>query len=193
MKNFIMLIIELRKNSDNVFKKSFYKRMCNAVFGKTRQNARSQKNIKLVTTNNQRNKFVSEPNYHCTKWFSENLLAIEMRKIKVKMNKPIYLGMSKLDISKIPMCEFWYDYLKTNYKENIQLCYMYTDSFIFNVKTKDWNKVISNNVEKRFDTSDIQKNVPRKKNINKKVLDVFKDELNGFQMKEFIGLRAKSY
>ena len=142
--------------------------MCNAVLGKTMQNVRLEKDIKLVTTDFQRNKLASQPNYHCTKWFSENLLSIEMRKSKVKMNKPIYLGMSILDISKIRMHEFLYDYLKPEYKENINLCYMNTDSFIFNVKTEDWCKYISSNIEKRFDTSNIQANIPLKKGVSKK-------------------------
>ena len=86
-----------------------------------------------------------------------------MRKVKVKMNKPIYLGMSILDISKLPMYEFWYDYLKPKYKENINLYYMDTDSFIFNVKTENWYKDISNNIKQRFDTSNIQTNIPIKK------------------------------
>ena len=130
-----MLNIELRQKATNDFEKDFSKIMCNAVFGKTMQNVRSEKDIKLIATDVQRNELASQPNYHCTKWFSENLLSTEMRKIKVKMNKPIYLRMSILDISKIPMYEFWYDYLKPKYKENINLCYMDTDSFIFIVKT----------------------------------------------------------
>ena len=121
--------------------------MCNAVFIKAMQNVRSEKDIKLVTTNFQRNKLVSQPNYDCTKCFSEDLLATEMRKIKVNMNKPIYLGITILDVSKIPMYEFLYDYLRPRYKENINLCYMDTDSFIFNVKTEYWYKDISNDVE----------------------------------------------
>ena len=123
----------------------------------------------------------------------DGLLAIEMKKIKAKMNKPIYLGMAILDISKIPIYKFWYDYLKLNYKEDSQLCYMNSDSFIFNVKAEDWYKDILDDVGKRFDTSGIQTNISLKKNINKKDLGVFKDELNRFQMKKYIGLRAKSY
>ena len=116
-----------------------------------------------------------------------------MKKVKVKMNMPIYLGMTILDISKIPMYEFWYDYLKRKYKENLQLCYMDTDSYIFSVKIKNWYKYISKDVEKRFDTSSIQTNIPLKAGINKKVLCMWKDELSGFPMKEFIGLRPNCY
>ena len=189
-----MLNIELRKKATTDFEKDFFKMMCNAVFGKAMQNVRSLKDIKLVTTDAQRNKLVSQPNFHSSKWFSNNLLAIEMKKVKVKMNKPIYLGMSILDISKKPMYEFWNDYLRPKYKENLRLCYMDTDSYIiFSVKTKDWYKDISNDFEKRFDTSNIQTNIPIKKGANKKFLCMWKDELSGSPAKEFIGLRPKFY
>ena len=84
--------------------------MNNSVFGKTMENVRKHRDIKLVTTDKSIDQFVSEPNYHTTKWFSEDLLQIELKKIKVKMNKPVYLG---LQISEISMYEFWYDYNKT--------------------------------------------------------------------------------
>ena len=91
--------------------------MNNSVFGRTTENARKHRDIKLVTTEEKRIKLVSEPNYHTPKRFSENLLPIEMKKTKVKMNKPLYLGMSTLDISKTLMHEFWYDYVRPNYKD----------------------------------------------------------------------------
>ena len=118
---------------------------------KTMQNVRSEKDIKLVTTDVKRNKLVSQPNFYSSKCFSENLLATDMKKVKVKMNKPIYLEMTILDISKIPIYEFLYDYLKPKYKENLQQCYMDTDSYVFSVKTKNWFRDISNDIEKRFD------------------------------------------
>ena len=96
---------------------------------------------------------MSQPNYHTTKWFSENLLAIEMKKIKVKMNKPVYLGLSILEISKTLMDEFRYDFIKPKYHNNVKLCYIDTDSFIINIKTEDFYEDIANDVEKRFDTS----------------------------------------
>ena len=93
------------------------------MFGKTMKNVRKHKDMMLVTANKERYKLVWEPNYHATKWFSKNLLAIEMKKKKVKMNKPIYLGFSILDLSKIVMYEFWYDYIKPKYgkKSNTML------------------------------------------------------------------------
>ena len=96
---------------------------------------------------------VSEPNHHTINLISEDLSIIEMKKTKVKMNKPIYLGLSILEVSKILMYEFWYDYMKPKYDNNVKLCYMDTDSFIMNIKTKDFYEDIANDVENRFDTS----------------------------------------
>ena len=132
-----------RKEAKNEFEKDFFKLMNNSVFGKTMENVRKHRDIKLVTTDEKRNKLVSEPNYHTTKHFSENLLAIEMKKTKVKMNKPVYLGMSILDISKTLMSEFWYDYIKPKYGDRAEIFYMDTDSFIIHIKTAD----IANGVE----------------------------------------------
>ena len=109
LKPYIDMNTKLRTEAKNEFEKDFFKLMNNSVFGKTMENVRKHRDIKLVKTVERRNKLVSEPNYHTTKQFSENLLAIEMKKTKVKMNKPVYLGMSLLDISKTLMYEFSYD------------------------------------------------------------------------------------
>ena len=169
--------------------------MNNSVFGKTMENVRKHRDIKLVTTEKRRNKLVSEPNYHTTKHFSENLSAIEMKKTKVKMNKPVYLGMSILDISKTLMYKFWYEYFKPKYKEKAKLCYMDTDSFIINIFTEDVFEDINNDVERWFDTSNYDKNDKRPLPIgkNKIVIGMFKDELPAKIMKEFCAPRAKTY
>ena len=105
--------------------------MNNAVFRKTMENVGKHKDITLVTTGRRRRKYlVSEPNYHTTKFFTENLLAIEMKKTEILMNKSVYLGLSILELSKILMNEFWYNYIKPKYGEKVKLCYMDTDSFI---------------------------------------------------------------
>ena len=124
---------KLRKLAKNDFEKDFFKLMNNAVFGKTMENIRKHRDIKLVTTDKRRNKLVSEPNYHTMNYISEDLSII---KTKVKMNKPIYLGLSILEISKLLMYEFWSDHMKPKYGANIELCYMDTDSFIMNIKLK---------------------------------------------------------
>ena len=117
LKPYIDMNTKLRKEAKNEFEKDFFKLMNNSVFGKTMENVRKHRDIKLVTTDKRRNQLASEPNYHTTKYFSENLMAIEMKKkkTKVKMNTLIYLGMSILDISKSLMYEFWYDYIKPKY------------------------------------------------------------------------------
>ena len=170
---------ELRKLAPNDFQKNFFKLMNNAVFGKTMENIRKHRDIKLVTTDKKRSKLVSEPNYHTINLISEDLSIIEMKETKVKMYKPIYLGLSILEISKILMYEFWYDYMKPKYDNNVKLCYMDTDSFIMDVKTNDFYKDIANDVENRFDTSNYEVNRPLLMGKNKNVIGLMKDELGG--------------
>ena len=125
---------KLRQKAKNNFEKDFFKLMNNAVFGKTMENVRKHRDIKLVTTERRRNYLVSEPNYHTTKFFTENLLAIEMRKTQILMNKPVYLCLSILDLSKTVIYKSWYDYVNPKYGENAKLRYMNTDSFTVHVK-----------------------------------------------------------
>ena len=116
-----------------------------------------------------------------------------MNKAKVKMNKPIYLGLSILDISKILTYEFWYDYMKPKHNDNVKLCYMNTDSFVMNIKTNDFYKDIANDVEKRFDTSNYEVNRQLPRGKNKKVIGLMKDELGGKVITECVTLRPKTY
>ena len=186
---------KLITDAKNDFEKDFFKLMDNFVFRKTMENVRKHRDIKLVTTNKRRNQLASERNYHKTKHFSDDLMVIKMKMTRVKMNNPIYLGMSILDISKTFMYEFWYDYIKPKYQDKAKLCYMDTDSFIIHIKTEDFYKDIANDVEKWFDTSNYDENDkrPLPKGKNKKVIGLFKDELGGKIMIEFVGLRAKTY
>ena len=153
LKEYIDVNTELRKKATNDFEKDFFKLMNNAVFEKTMENVRKHRDIKLVKSDKKRNKLVSEPNFHTMELIDDNLAIIEMKKVKVKMNKPIYLGLSILDISKITTYEFRYDYVKIKYEDKARLCYMDTDSFVVNIKTKDFSKDISQDLNKRFDTS----------------------------------------
>ena len=184
---------ELRKQAKNDFKKAFFILMNNYVFRKTMENIRKHRDIKLVATDKRRNQLVSEPTYHAAKWFSENLLALEMKKIKVKMDKPVYLGLSILEISKTLMYEFWYDYIKPKYQDNAKLCYMDTETFIIYFKTEDFHEDIANDVEERFDTSNYEANKPLPTGKNKKVIGLMKDELGRKIMREFVALRPKTY
>ena len=116
-----------------------------------------------------------------------------MKRTKVKMNKPIYLGLSILDISKTLIYEFWYDYMKPKYNDNVKLCYKDTDSFVMNIKTKDFYKDIANDVEDRIDTLNYEVNRPLPTGKNKKVIGLMKDELGGKVITEFVALRPKTY
>ena len=149
-------------------------KMNNAVFGKTMENVRKHRDIKLIKSDKKRNKLVSEPNFHTMKLIDDNLAIIETRKVQVKMNRPIYLGLSVLDISKITMYEF-------------------TDSFVVNINTKYFYKDISQDVNKRFDTSNYTFDRPLPTGINKKVIGLMKYELGGDIITEFVALRPKAY
>ena len=179
LKPYIDMNTELRKAAKNDFEKDLFKLMNNSVFRKTMENIRKHRDIKLVTTDKKRSKLVSEPNYHNINLISEDLSIIEMKKTKVKMSKPIYLGLLILEISKTLMYEFWYDYMKPKYGNKVKLCYMDTDSFIMNIKTNDFYEDIAGDVENRFDTSNYEVNRPLPTGKNKKVIGLMKAELGG--------------
>ena len=139
---------ELKKHAKNDFAKDFFKLMNDAVFGKTMGNKRNHRDIKLATSEKRRSILVSEPNYHTSEHISDDLMIIKMKKVEVKMNKPIYLAQAILDISKTLMYEFWYNYIKPIAEDKARLCYMDTDSFVSNIKTEDFYKDIASDVEK---------------------------------------------
>ena len=143
------------------------------------ENVRKHKIIKLVNDNKKRSKLASQPNYHTTKWFSEILLALEMEKTSVYMNKLIYLGLAILSMSKTLMYEYWYNEVKIKYGERIRLCYMDTDSFIMYIKTEDFYMDIAKDVERNYDTSNYTVERPLPMGKNKKALGMMKDELGG--------------
>ena len=195
LKPYIDMNTKLRKEAKNDFEKDFFKLMNNSVFGKTMENVRNHRDIKIVTTDKRRSILASEPNYHSSKRISKDLMIMEMKKVEVKMNKPIYLGQAILDISKTLMYEFWYDYIKQKYGDKARLCYTDTDSFVMYIKTEDFYKDIDGDVERWFDTSNYDEKDERSILIgkNKKVIGRFKDELGGKIMTKFCALRAKAY
>ena len=179
-------------NAKNDFERDFYKLMTNAVFGKTMENVRKHKIIKLVNNDKKRDKLVSEPNYHTTKWFSKSLLEIEMKKTSVKMNKPIYLGLAILSLSKIKMYEYWYYEMKPKYKDRKDYV-IWMDSFIMHIKAEDFYKDIADDVEKKCDISSYTVERPLTMGKNKKKIGLMKEELGGKIMTKFVGLRPKCY
>ena len=138
-----------------------------AVFGKTMENVRKHNDSKIAPTERRRNSMVSEPNYHTTKFFAENL-SIELKQPELLMrNKPVNLGLSILELSKILMYEFWSDYVKPKYGGKVKLCYIDTGSFIVYVKTDDNYKDIAEDVETRFDTSSYELDYYQKEKVKK--------------------------
>ena len=125
LKPYIDMNTDLRKQAKNDFQKEFFKLMNNSVFGKTIENVRNHRDIKIVTMDKPRSTLASEPNYHSTKYILKDVLIMEMKKTKVKMNKPIYVGQEILDLSKTLMYEFWYDYIKPKYGDKARLLYGY--------------------------------------------------------------------
>lgn len=139
---------------------------------------------------------ISKSSFHSVKKFSEHFYAFQMNQLSVYYNKPVYLGFSILEISKLKMYDFHYKYMKPKFNEKVQLNYMDTDSFIYSIKTEDFYNDIKNDIESYFDTSEFSNQIAQKYNfpqINKKKLGFFKDELNGKPMLEFVGLRSKMY
>ena len=138
----------------NDFENDFFKFMNDSVFGKTMENIRKHRNIKLVMTEEKYLRTVMKPNFKSGVLFGENLMGCEMGKIKVVMKKPVYFGQAILDLSKIVMYKFHYDYMVPKYGlEKLKLCYMDTDSLVYDIKTEDFYEDIANDVEAIFDTS----------------------------------------
>ena len=195
LKPYIDKNVILRTQAKNEFEKDFFKLMNNSVFGKTMENIRNRVNIKLVNTGKQFKKLSAKPNYQSRKIFNKNLIAVHMKKTSITMNKPVYLGMSILDLSKTLMFDFHYNYIKPKYGDKAKLLFTDTDSFLYELQTEDFYKDISGDVRDRFDTSNYPEGHPSgiPTGINKKVLGMFKDEAAGKIIKEFVGLRAKLY
>ena len=199
LKPYIDKNTNLRTQAKNNFEKDFFKLMNNSVFGKTMENIRNRVNIKLVDTGEQFKNLTAKPNYESRKILNdndnENLVSVHMKKTSLTMNKPVYLGMSILDLSKIIMFDFHYKYIKPKYGNKAKLLFTDTDSFLYEIQTEDFYKDISGDVRDRFDTSDYPEGHPSgiPTGINKKVLGMFKDEAAGKSIKEFVGLRAKLY
>ena len=165
-----------------------------AVFGKTMENIRKHRNIKLMMNKESYLLAVMKPNFKSGVLFGENLMGCEMGKIKVVMNKPIYPGQAILDLSKTVMYEFHYDYMKQKYNsDRLRLCYMDTNSLVYHIKTKDFYADIADDVPMRFDTSGYCPNRLLPVGMNKKVIGLMKDKLGGSIMTEFMALRPKLY
>ena len=195
MKAYIVLNTKLRKPAKNEFEKDFFKLINNTVFGKTMENIRNHKDMKLVTSEQKYQKYVIKPNFKDGHPFSKYLFAVEIGKTEIKMNKPVYLGQAILDLSKTLMYEFHYDFMRSKYGSKVKLCYMDTDSCDCELETGDFYRDIANDVKKRFDTSGYSKddNKPLPIGKNKKMIGLMKDELGGKILIGFVALSLKVY
>ena len=192
MKPYIDFNTQLRSKAMNDFNKDFWKLMNDSVFGKTMENIRKHRNIKLVTDEEAYQKTVNKPNFKSGTLFSENLMGCEMGKVKIVMNKPVYLEQVILDLSKLVMYEFHYNYMRKKFRD-LQLCYMDTDSLIYYIKTEDFYEDIAADMQTRFDTSAHRSDRPLPIGVNKKVIGLMKDEMGGDIIEEFIAPRTKLY
>ena len=192
---YIALNTDLRTEAKNDFEKDFFKLMNNSVFGKTMENIRKREDIELVNNKQKAEKLSAKPNFNHCKILSENLISIHMKKTKLTFDKPVYLGMCILDLSKTLMYDFHYDYIKKKYGNKAKLLFTDTNSLMYEIQTEDFYKDISEDVKDRFDTSDYPPNHPSgiPSRWNKKVLGMFKDEVRGEVIDEFVGLKAKMY
>ena len=192
---YIMKNTNLRMQGKNNFEKDFFKLMNDSVFGKTMENIRNRVDMHLVINEKQASKFTSKPNYNHRTIFWDNLAAIHMKKTRLVFNKPVYLDMSILDLSKTLMYEFHYMYIKPKYKEKAKFLFTDTDSLMYEIETENFYKDISPDVIDKFDTSNYPKDHSSgiETGANKKVIGMFNDEAGGLIISEFVGLRAKLY
>ena len=196
MEPYIRKNTELRKTATNSFEKDFFKLMNNSVFGKTIEHIRKRQNVFLVDNRAKAVKLTCRPNFDRATIFDRNLVAIHLKKTEVYFNKPVYVGQAILDLSKLLMFDFHYNYIQKKYTyKRAKLLFTDTDSLMYELDTDDFYEDISTDIKARFDTSEFP---PNNKSgilvgVNKKVIGMFKDEVGGKQITHFVGLRPKLY
>ena len=188
-----MLNTNLRAKATNEFEKNFFKLMNNAVYGKTLKNVRNHVDIKLVTRKKEAKKWICKPNFSRFTIYNKHFAAIHMKRKKVVQNKPRYVGITVLELSKLHMCDMHYNYVKPKYGDRVKLLFTDTDSLMYEIETEDFYRDISPDVHVKFDTSNYPKDHSSEieVGVNKKIIGMFKDEAGGLQIVEFVGLRTK--
>ncbi|XP_023314539.1 uncharacterized protein LOC111693627 [Trichogramma pretiosum] len=200
LKSYIDLNTEKRKNSNNDFEKQQYKLCNNAIFGKTMENVRKRIDVKLVSSWDGRYEAeaqISKPNFHSRAIFDENLVAIQLSKTTVTIDKPVYVGFSILDISKTQLYRFHYDFMRDRFGSNCKVLYTDTDSLVYEIRGQNVYEVMKHkdNINE-FDTFDYEKDNPFGMPLlreNSKKIGLMKDELCGKILRRFCGLRSKMY
>ena len=192
LKQYIDFNTQKRTQAKNSFEKDFFKLMNNSVFGKTMENIRKRVDVRLITDEKKLLKMASKPTYVSSKIFNENLVAVHKIKETLTLNRPAYVGMCILDLSKTLMYYFHYNYIKEKYGNKARLLFTDTDSLTYEIEAKDVYQDFWNDKD-RFDNSDYPENSPYFDKTNKKVIGKFKDEAAGIPITEFVGLRSKMY
>ena len=192
LKQYIDFNAEKRTNAKNAFEKDFFKLMNNSVFGKTMENIRKRVDVRLVTDENKLLKMAAKPTYVSSKIFNENLVAVHKIKETLTLDRPAYLGMCILDLSKTLMYDFHYNYIKQKYDSKAKLLFTDTDSLTYEIETSDVYQDFWNDKDK-FDNSDYPQDSQYFNTTNKKVIGKFKDEAAGMPITVFVGLRSKMY
>ena len=192
LKQYIDFNTEKRKNTINAFEKDFFKLMNNSVFGKTMENIRKRVDVRLVTDEKKLLKLTNKPTFVSSKIFNENLVAVHKIKETLTSNRPAYVGMCILDLSKTLMYDFHYNYIKEKYGDKAKLLFTDTDSLTYEIEAKDVYKDFWKDKDK-FDNSDYPEDSKYFNKTNKKVIGKFKDEAAGIPICEFVGLRSKMY
>ena len=192
LKQYIDFNTEKRTNAKNAFEKDFFKLMNNSVFGKTMENLRKRVDVRLITDEKKLLKMASKPTYVSSKIFNENLVALHKIKETLTLNRPAYVGMCILDLSKTLMYDFHYNYIKKKYGDKAKLLFTDTDSLTYEIEADDIYQDFFNDKDK-FDNSDYPESSPYFDKTNKKVIGKFKDEASGVPICEFVGLRSKMY
>lgn len=189
---YITVNTEMRKKATSNFEKDLFKLLNNSVYGKTMENVRKYRTIQLVTNDAMAKKLAKKPNYEHSIVFNESLVAVSMQPKTVTLDKPIYVGFTVLELSKLLMFRFHYDYIRVKYGDKAKLLLTDTDSFIYRIQCNDIYMDMLEDIE-RFDTSDYPPDHKLYSNVNKKVLGKMKDETNGVPVEAFVGLRTKMY
>ena len=192
LKQYIDFNTQKRTQAKNSFEKDFFKLMNNSVFGKTMENIRKRVDVRLITDEKKLLKMASKPTYVSSKIFNENLVAVHKIKETLTLNRPAYVGMCILDLSKTLMYDFHYNYIKEKYGDKARLLFTDTDSLTYEIEAEDVYQDFWND-KNRFDNSDYPENSPYFNKTNKKVIGKFKDEAAGIPITEFVGLRSKMY
>jgi hypothetical protein len=192
MKKYIDFNINMRCQAKNEFEKNFFKLMNNSVFGKTMENVRKHINVTLVQNKRQLLRLTAKPNFKSFKIISKDLISVHTSKTEVALLKPVYVGASILDISKVFMVKFHYDKIKQTYGDKVKLLMTDTDSFIYHITTPDLYADIALDLES-YDTSQYPVDHPAYSLANGGQLGKMKDEMKSVPIKEFVGLRAKMY